>query len=1044
MRHFLVTIGLLGLIGGIRAQGDPFARPILKALGLEDGLPHRSNLSAAYDRDSMLWLSTEASLCRYDGYQITSFAQLPQSFRGVLRRNEDSLLYARPLHFPDSVEVFNPITLRSFGARLGRPEQGAFAGAVQVNGGPLYYARGTAIYRYRADGTMDVVHRLAEPVAKRDLLVAADDDGYLLYRNRAGAFETSPATTFSRPPGTSALYKLHLARNGDLWVGTADGLFRKPHGGEGWEPGPELSTGRPINIVFEDGKGHLIFGHYHPHLLRFQGIISYYDGVVRDLQWLQDHDDRIIEISGSDFFREMNVATHGGFVRVNFPDNEESPFRRYLYDPTVSTGGFGHVMRGFTADEAGNVYVNKDTRQPYWFRVRAGSGQLDTLVMRDNHGQTVDNFGCGTNMLSYKGDVYGSSCTIGATDTAHVYRYRPADASWHRWQLPKLGHRIRWMMRVSGRSDILIATQGIAQPGGGLWFFSPASGTFDPVRLSGKDRDILGYPKSGVEDANRGLIWFASTGGLYRFTPRTGAFLRIRPPDRPDTEFSDVIVRPDGSLLLGTFKRGLLVYQPATGEFSRVGGIPSDDDPGAQSASFRRLPSNDVAALRMTPDGSLLVSTFNGLALFPGDGGPVETFTTLDGLTSNEFNTPSLFYHAADERWYAGGINGFVSFRTRDLVRPPSPYAPLLLRTRFLDERQGREQTQRLLRGGNQLLTIRPSVAYFSLEYTVPDYGNGRAPRYQTFLEGYDPRWRRATATPSVRYTRLPPGEYTFRLRARDGEGRMTPNPVEINVWVLKPWYETGWFYAALSLSIIGLVILAVYLRDRRLRREYRAQRQLQEVELRALRQQINPHFISNAMNAIRDFVFERDPDTAADYLTDFSRLMRLFLESSRNRFTSVADETELLERYIRLEQLRYRGKFEYVFELDEDIDPEMEEVPSLLLQPIIENAINHGLRHLESGGLLTVAMRYDEMDEDVLICTVTDNGIGRKLAAEIKAKSAEDHVSRATQILADRQRLLKADGTIQVTITTTDTFPTRRHTGTQVAVRIESAGVTT
>lgn len=1040
MQRLTSTIVLLLVTTSIFSQSDPFSQPAIQRFGLEEGLPHRSNLSSIYDRDSIIWLSTEASICRFDGYEIITFPNLRQRLCGRLTRNEDSLIYSIIPGFPDSLEFLDPVRLVSGGYRLSQGLRGAYAGAVRRDGEPLYFAQGGFIYRYRVGESPEAIHELGSEVNPQDRLLHAAADAYIIYRHQTGELEEitpDGKSLRTKLPASGENITFHASRNGDLWIGTDQGLYRKLSYTSRLESGPELPTGKAVNSIFEDRLGNMIFGHLQAHLLRYKGLILYNEDNVIDLQWLVDLDDRIHQVNGTDFFQEMNVGTHGGFVRITFPNSQKSPFRRYLYSPEVRPGGFGHVMRGFTADDEGNVYTNKDTRSPLWFRVNAGTLDLDTLVMRDNAGQVVDNFGCGTNMLNYRGDIFGTSCTIGGADTAHVYRYRPADNSWKRWALPELNQRIRWIMTVPYRDDLLVITEGKRGKKGGLYYFLPATGAFTVIHPAGPKYFIEGYTKQAAIDTSRKVIWIGSTGGLYRYETRTDSLSRYTYADEGDTEISHVHLRPDGSLLLGTFQKGLLRFFPEEEKFKKVGGIPSDDNAFTQSSDFLPLPSNDVASFAVTPEKYLLIPTFNGLSLHGHAEGPGSVFTSMDGLPSNEFNTPSLFYHEPEQRWYAGGVNGFVSFKIKDLIRAPSPYAPIILRTRYLDEETGFEQSKSLINNRNAPLIIPPSVAFFSLEYTIPDYSKRRPLKYQTQLVGYDPGWRKPTQSPSVRYTRLPPGKYLFHLKAIDGEDRITSTIKELQIIVLKPWYNTLWFYGLCLLGAALSLWFFILNREKRLQKDYQAKRQLQQVELRALRQQINPHFISNSMNAIRDFIFLESPRQAAGYITDFSRLMRLFLESSRNRFTSVKDELDLLERYIRLEQLRYHGKFEYSFSVDDSIAKEMDEVPSLLLQPIVENAINHGLCHLDRGGILTVDIALDPEDEDTIVCTITDNGVGRKVAERLASQSPE-HVSRATQILEDRQRLLDADGIIKVDISTDDLYPELEYTGTRVTVRIE------
>jgi LytS/YehU family sensor histidine kinase len=354
----------------------------------------------------------------------------------------------------------------------------------------------------------------------------------------------------------------------------------------------------------------------------------------------------------------------------------------------------------------------------------------------------------------------------------------------------------------------------------------------------------------------------------------------------------------------------------------------------------------------------------------------------------------------------------------------------------MVDEEIGYETVRRIPFGPLERIVLKPSTLYFSFDFTLPDYSAGGERRYQTFLEGFDLGWSASSASPSVRYARLHPGDYTFKLRAFDTAGRISPEILEVPITVLKPWYEQYWFYLS-SVLLISLLIIA-YIRSRlaRLRKELEAERKLQSLELRSLRQQINPHFISNAMNAIREYVRREDAENPTKYLTDFSLMMRQFLESSRHSFTPVGKEMDMLQRYVGLEQLRFPDIFTAEFYIDPAIDPDMDEVPSLLLQPLVENAIEHGLCALEGGGKLRVSIELDPLDDDVLVCTVSDNGVGRGVAS--RSTRRPGHTSRATQILEDRCAVLERDDRVKLSVTTEDLNVGLEHSGTVVTVRIE------
>jgi tetratricopeptide (TPR) repeat protein len=185
-------------------------------------------------------------------------------------------------------------------------------------------------------------------------------------------------------------------------------------------------------------------------------------------------------------------------------------------------------------------------------------------------------------------------------------------------------------------------------------------------------------------------------------------------------------------------------------------------------------------------------------------------------------------------------------------------------------------------------------------------------------------------------------------------------------------------------------------------------QQRAKELEIQALRSQMNPHFIFNCLNAINRFILSHETEAASDYLTKFSRLMRMIMSHSRHSLITLAEELEVLQLYLDMEKLRFKDVFDYRIVQDDAIDTGDTYIPPLLLQPFVENAIWHGLMQKEERGLLTITLR---VDNDILTCTIRDNGIGRRRAGLLKSKSAEKHKSMGLQITAERMALLTGKG---------------------------------
>ncbi|MEO8862379.1 MAG: histidine kinase [Ginsengibacter sp.] len=184
------------------------------------------------------------------------------------------------------------------------------------------------------------------------------------------------------------------------------------------------------------------------------------------------------------------------------------------------------------------------------------------------------------------------------------------------------------------------------------------------------------------------------------------------------------------------------------------------------------------------------------------------------------------------------------------------------------------------------------------------------------------------------------------------------------------------------------------------------------ELEMQALRAQMNPHFIFNALSAINLFILENNRLQASEYLAKFSRLVRLILQNSQEAFIPLDCELEALQLYLELEILRFENKFSYKIITDDLIDTTIIKVPPLIIQPYVENAIWHGLMHLpdlqpgkKESGHLEIELYADD---GILFCKIKDNGVGRKKAAELKSKSALTYKSMGMTITADRIAMLQ------------------------------------
>jgi hypothetical protein len=222
------------------------------------------------------------------------------------------------------------------------------------------------------------------------------------------------------------------------------------------------------------------------------------------------------------------------------------------------------------------------------------------------------------------------------------------------------------------------------------------------------------------------------------------------------------------------------------------------------------------------------------------------------------------------------------------------------------------------------------------------------------------------------------------------------------------------------GLFVLGVIVFRAVLLKRKLEAQRRisAEKELQlqktenerrvtDLELLALRSQMNPHFIFNCLNSINRFVLRNDTEAASGYLTKFSKLMRMVLENSKQTLIPLEEEVKCLELYTQMEQFRCRNSFRYYVKYHDGVNVAEAMIPPLLLQPFVENAIWHGLNTKEADGEIGIEFLQKE---ETLYCVISDNGIGRKKASELKSQLAENHKSMGLQITRERLTVMGID----------------------------------
>ena len=294
-----------------------------------------------------------------------------------------------------------------------------------------------------------------------------------------------------------------------------------------------------------------------------------------------------------------------------------------------------------------------------------------------------------------------------------------------------------------------------------------------------------------------------------------------------------------------------------------------------------------------------------------------------------------------------------------------------------------------------------------------------------------------------IDFASLPTGYITIELKLIDHDGIDSANIISYNLYVCPPFWQRWWFYILLTLTtlLLALIVFKIRLKVIRRKQSQELKRLKLENELRltqqnALKAQMNPHFLFNVLNSIKGYIYENDKKNASRYLSDFSSLVRKVLELSSVTDVPLEQEIETLKLYIELESMLLQSDFSYAILVDDNVDISGVQIPTLLLQPYVENAFKHGLRHKTGPKKLLIKISINDI-KDILTIEITDDGIGRAASEFINNQNGVKHKSFALSAIEKRIELLNFENRDVVGIEIKDNFENGASSGTTITIRI-------
>ena len=476
-------------------------------------------------------------------------------------------------------------------------------------------------------------------------------------------------------------------------------------------------------------------------------------------------------------------------------------------------------------------------------------------------------------------------------------------------------------------------------------------------------------------------IWFTSGNTLVKYNSVTSHETFFTNANAPEVNYQEVIQGKKNELWL-TSTNGIWRYNTQTGE-------------------WRNWNTNDglcndyVGDILFDKKGNLWVATSNGIAAYDTTRKIFYNFNSQNGLPYDDWSGTGFAINNTGTI-FLGNDDVITYFNPGKVIRVASNYPAYITGCQV----NGSEYPLPAAINGIKKISLNYNENNINFQFTVVNLLQPFQTSYYYKLEGFDKDWH-LSPTGTINYTNLYADKYVLRVSSNPLNNSAGSDALFITV--NSPFWEKWWFVAGV-LALTGLsTVYAIRRRIRLIRKEAnrRAEmsQQVADLRMKALRSQMNPHFLFNSLNAIQECCITGQTDIATQYLARFSKLVRYILENSGKQWISLKEEIEIIKLYLDVESLRFTNSFAYSIENRVQVNDALIKIPPMLVQPFAENAIWHGLLH--KNGERHVWIRFYN-DEEKLYVEVEDNGVGRG------ANKSSNHAPMGMGIVEERVKLIE------------------------------------
>jgi len=919
-----------------------------KNITIEDGLSHSKVNNIYQDRQGFLWFGTNEGLNKYDGQNFTTFQPDPDDpyslsanlIRCILEDRQGNLWIGTEAgglnRFDRRTRKFTNFTRDSTAViilsgnnvnsiiedREGILWLGTNRGLDRLE---LAQQQVTNFRPYPASG--------ANPAMNEIIVLYADRFGILwlgTFRGGLCAFDpaTRQFTCFRHNPknpesiGDDEVHAITEDSQGDLWIGTnGGGLNRFDRASQKFErffPGPENPESTTIRAILDDGRGNLWVGNR-------SGLYNFNRTTRQFTYYTHDPNNpySLVQNSVWSIFKDAKgdlwLGTRGG---ISYLNTSNLPFVHYRADANNRYCLNKQAVYAILEDRNGDIWfgvehggLNHLNRRTglfdyYMFdRNNPNSPSVNNIkaLLEDRSGNIwIGTFNGGLNLFDRKRNRFV------------VYRKQPHHPA-------------------SLANDNVMAL--IEDPTGDLWIATDGGGL---DRFDCKIRQFIHVVNAHAHPEfasihcllrdRQGHLWIGANKSLLGcLDPRTGALCTYQLNSNMNrVDITHAFEDRNGNLWFGTAGTGLFAFHREKKSFQ----VYSKKD---------GLPSNIIYGILEDAAGNLWLSTTNGLCRFDPVSKKTKNFYKENGLQSNQFTYNACLKTRSGEMFF-GGINGATAFFPAQIQE--NAYIPPVVITDFKILNQpvsiGGEHailTKDISQTAELHLSYKHTV--FSFEFVALNYAIPEQNQYAYKMEGFENEWNYVGPRKFATYTNLDPGTYTFRVKATNNDGLWNEQGTSLRITISPPFWKTLWF----KLLLIALALLIIkhiydFLIQKRNLLKARALANLSQLKL--LRNQMNPHFLFNALGSIRSMILISQ-EQAWDMVSELSEFFRYTMLNFNKVEALLDDEINAVHNYLNIEKVRYKDTLQVSFTIADEARQCL--LPAFICQPLIENAIKYGMQ---------------------------------------------------------------------------------------------------